>query len=145
MKLNFFLLTCIMTGLIGCASTPPYQPPSNKPSAWVKSYVLSPSNRHDSITIYIKDGKSIAPLYELPLLSKDTNTAKQVEANIPLTFEYLESTGDGTCRLSANVILQPNKTYHLVGGRDFRKGLLPILPVRICRFGMDASTGRVVS
>jgi hypothetical protein len=137
----------IATVLYGCATPqPPYAIPPGIPYANLKSSISGAYGRYESITISVFD-KNASPPGDRKLFSiaKSVSTPAgyvKVPANQPVTLTYYESASGGRyCQLFAQVNLEPEKNYSLVGGFEYEKGPIPILTgTRKCKFGVENDT-----
>ena len=135
-------VVCIANLLSGCVTPPPrYALSQDQPYANLKSGISQSMSRHESIGIYVFEGVCGAgekkSLFEISMSRTTPNDYVKVAAGKPLRLQYHENASGGRfCQVAIEVTLEPGKSYSVVGGTHFEKGLIPFLPSRMCQFGV---------
>ena len=144
-------ILCSVT-LVGCVTPPkPYTAPLDQPHASLKSGIGKVGNRWDSIAIHIAEGpcgnSEPKSLFSISMSGVRPEGYVKVAAGRPLQIQFHEYANGGVqCHLAVEVLLEPERSYSLVGGSYFDKGILPLLPgPRMCRIGVvDDADGSTV-
>lgn len=131
---------------IGCAFIP-YKVNPQAPKAYVQNMISVPYIETTSITITLQDDTKRAKLFDIGNYSSRPQGLIAIEANKSLKFFYYEAVpSKGTCTVSVEATLEPNKQYAFVGGASSQTGLIPFIKTRSCQFGIkDLATGKLVS
>lgn len=141
------VLSAILSILAGCTTSyrpvPSYAAPAGGPSAEVKSAIRGASMRRESIEVYVSQGSCGGTerkrLFYIVDSKSDPVGAVKVEADQTLKFDYVEAASGGrSCNISLEATLEAGKSYTLMGGFDYKSGLIPILSgTRMCRFAIQ--------
>lgn len=140
------IISTFASTMIGCAFIP-YAVNPQAPKAYVQNTISVPYIETTSIAITLQDDTRRAKLFDIGNYSSRPQGSIAIEANKPLKFFYYEAVpSKGTCTVSIEATLEPNKQYAFIGGASSQKGIIPFIKNRSCKFGIkDLATGKLVS